>query len=121
MTTNPEYTNTQQDLPDTGILSPLSRHVKLFGYGVYFAQKATNNGSLLPNFSLGLVYTVPTRFACISKAHMVEQRNPLVISQSNHFRSILITISLLRCDEVTKVLLTERDGESIRFNLARWT
>ena len=53
--TNPEYTNTQQGLLDMGILSPLSRHAKLFGSGVYFAEKATNNGSLLSNFSLGLV------------------------------------------------------------------
>ena len=39
VTTNPEYTNTQQDLPDTGILSPLSRHAMLFGSGVCFAEK----------------------------------------------------------------------------------
>ena len=34
--------------------------------------------------------------------------------------SILIPL-LLRCDAVTKLLLTERDDESIRFNLARRT
>ena len=39
MTTNPEYTNTQQDLPETGILSLLSRHAKLFGSGVCFAER----------------------------------------------------------------------------------
>ena len=39
ITTNPEYANTQQDLPDTGILSPISRHAKLFGSGVCFAEK----------------------------------------------------------------------------------
>jgi len=28
---------------------------------------------------------------------------------------------LLRCDKETKALITARHGESIRFNLARWT
>ena len=28
---------------------------------------------------------------------------------------------MLRCDKETKALITARHGESIRFNLARWT
>ena len=39
VTTNPEYTNTQQGLPDTGILSPLSRHASFLALEFIFAGK----------------------------------------------------------------------------------
>ena len=36
---SPEYTNTQQGLPDSGILSPLSRHASFLALEVYIAEK----------------------------------------------------------------------------------
>ena len=36
---NPEYTNTQQGLSDSGILSPLSRHANFLALEVYIAEK----------------------------------------------------------------------------------
>ena len=56
VTTNLEYTNTQQDLPDMGILSPLSRHAKLFGSGVYFAEKRLIVDPYFQYFSSSLMY-----------------------------------------------------------------
>ena len=56
MTTNPEYTNTQQDLPDTGILSPISRHAKLFGSGACFAKKRLIVDPYFQYFSSNLMY-----------------------------------------------------------------
>ena len=38
-----------------GILNPLSRHAKLFGSGVYFVEKATNNGFLLSIQTLSIL------------------------------------------------------------------
>ena len=40
-------------------------------------------------------------------------------SQTNHFHSSFYSIFLLRCDKVTKALISASHGESIRFNLAR--
>ena len=37
--TNPEYTNTQQDLPDQGYTQPLTRHARLYGQWGCFAEK----------------------------------------------------------------------------------
>ena len=56
VTTNLEYTNTQQDLPDMGILSLLSRHAKFFGSGVYFAERRLIVNPYLHYFSSSLMY-----------------------------------------------------------------
>ena len=40
---------------------------------------------------------------------------------AKHSQFKLISTSLLRCDREIKVLISASHGESIRFNLARWT
>ena len=47
--------------------------------------------------------------------------HPIKIQNSIHFYISNILSHLLRSDKETKALITARHGESIRFNLARWT
>ena len=71
VTTNLEYTNTQQDLPDMGILSLLSRHAKFFGSGVYFAGKLLVVDPYFQYFSSRFYIDKLSAKICIAKANMV--------------------------------------------------
>ena len=56
VTTNPEYTNTQQGLPDMGILSPLSRHASFLALEFIFAGKRLLVDPYFQYFSSSLMY-----------------------------------------------------------------
>ena len=56
ITTNPEYTNTQQGLPDMGILIPQSRHASLLALEFIFAGKRLIVDPYFQYFSLSLMY-----------------------------------------------------------------
>ena len=45
-----EYTNTQQGLPDSGILTPLTRHAAFLALELILPRRATNAVSLLSKF-----------------------------------------------------------------------
>ena len=47
--------------------------------------------------------------------------HPIKIQNSIHFYISNILTHLLRGDKEIKALISARHGESIRFNLARWT
>ena len=116
--TNSEYANTQQGLPDQWVyLAHISRHASLLAGG-YFAEK-----------HLGL----NPYLQCFSHKFYMERLSSNVSMSTQSYWSITIMIkivpsfitntstSFLRGDKEIKALITARHGESIRFNLARWT
>ena len=80
-----------------GILSPLSRHAKLFGSGVYFAEKATNNGFLLSIQTLSILILNKTYPIWVYLAHYLDMQSFLALE-------FILLKRLLTMDPYFKIL-----------------
>ena len=65
--------------PTMSIFSPLSRHTKFFGFGVYFAEKATNNGFLLSIQTLSILILSKTYPIWVYLAHYLDMHSFLAL------------------------------------------
>ena len=106
--------------PTMGILSPLSRHAKLFGSGVCLAGKLLTLDPYFQYFSSNCVDSYK-----LGLPNSLKHTWLIILSFQEHQHKFIFSLSafqsLLRCDALTKALISASHGESIRFNLARWT
>ena len=126
--TNPEQIILSKTYPTSGYnLAYISRQARLLAGG-FFCRKATKVIPYFQYFSLrlymnsinsnlifaGINYS--KHGGAIQISHCVQDYIYIYIYINN-----LHSNSLLRCSKEIKALITARHGESIRFNLARWT
>ena len=118
---NPEYSNTQQGLPDYWCI--LIRLLNMQGFWLWssFAEKPLVLDPYFqyfsPNWVISYKLGLPTSLEQ-TWLNIISYQRDTIISPTSIFLSFP---SLVRCDALIKALISASHSESIRFNFARWT
>ena len=105
--------------PTIGYIQPTYLDMQSFLAGGLFCRNASIDGSLFSIFQPHILYRQTLTNVCLS-THACWSIQ-LRIQNSIHFYISIILTHSLRDGKEIKALISARHGESIRFNLARWT